>query len=326
MHRVTGQPGFVDGMLEQEGLGRNAELERIGKAFDWHAIEGIVSVIYSAHEGRASYPPLVMVKALLLQQWYALSDVRLEFLLRDSLSFRRFCGLSAADGTPDHSVVSRFRKALGGKALGGKGLDRLLFEEVGRQLGAKGLIVKSGTMLDATLVSAAVKKPSMKDGAGALSKTDPQANWTRKNGKSHFGYKAHVAVDETFGIIRDNVLTPAKTSESEMADGLIAGDETAVYADKAYEKKQRRAWLKSQRIKDRIMHRSHKHQPRLPHWQAARNRLIAPIRAGVERVFGTFKRGYGYTRVRYIGLARNAVQLNLLCLAFNIRKGAKLAC
>ena len=320
MHRVTGQPGFIDVALEAAGLGANSELEAIANTFDWKPIDAIVSVIYSARDGRPSYPPLVMVKALLLQQWYALSDVRLEFMLRDSLSFRRFVGLAADDGTPDHSVVSRFRKA-----LGERGLDRQLFEEVTRQLEAKGLILKTGTILDATLVTAAVRKPGIKEGKGATSPLDPDANFTRKNGKSYFGYKAHIAVDEGSGIIRDNVLTPAKTSESEMADGLIAGDEKAVYADKAYEKKERRRRLKSMGIKDRIMHRSHKHQARLPHWQAQRNRLIASVRAAVERPFGTFKRCYGYVRVRYVGLARNAVHLNLLCLAFNMRKAANLA-
>ncbi|MFM9846760.1 MAG: transposase [Hyphomicrobiaceae bacterium] len=110
------------------------------------------------------------------------------------------------------------------------------------------------------------------------------ADWTRKGGKSYFGYKAHVAVDAGSGLIRQAILTPAKTFESEVADRLVCGDERAVYGDKAYEHKARRARLKAAGIKDRIMHRSHKSQTGLPYWQQRRNRLIAPIRSAVERV------------------------------------------
>ena len=126
-------------------------------------------------------------------------------------------------------------------------------------------------------------------------------------------------------MIRRAVLTSAKTYESEVADQLILGDEKAVYADKAYEHKERRARLKRAGIKDRIMHRSHKNQTRLPAWQARRNALIAPIRSAIERVFGTFKRCYGYRRVRYFGLERNFTQLRLLCIAFNLNKAANQA-
>ncbi|WP_310152057.1 transposase, partial [Bosea sp. BE125] len=112
MHRVSGQPSFLDAMIEAEGLGRNAELEAIDGAIVWDELEAVVGGLYAASEGRPSYPPLVMVKALLIQQWYGLSDPRLEFLLRDSLSIRRFVGLAASDGAPDHSTVSRFRSAL----------------------------------------------------------------------------------------------------------------------------------------------------------------------------------------------------------------------
>jgi IS5 family transposase len=113
-------------------------------------------------------------------------------------------------------------------------------------------------------------------------------------------------------------------NDTEVADALIMGDEAAVYADKAYASKARRSKLKSLGIKDRIMHRGNKHQKRLPVWQAMRNKLIAPIRAAVERVFGTLKRSYGYRRVRFFTLGRNAAQLQLLCAAFNLRRALSL--
>lgn len=318
MHRTSGQLSFGDGFLGA-GLGRNERLDRIASVIDWGAVERLVSGLHSAPEGRKAYPPLVMVKALLLQQWYGLSDPRLEEALSDTLSFRRFVGLGLEEGTPDHSTISRFRAVLREAKL-----DEALFGEVTGQLERRGLILKRGTLMDATIVEAQAGKPSCKQGAGAKNPADPDADWTRKGGKSFYGYKAHVAVDQGSGLIRRMLLTPARIYESEVADDLICGDETAVYGDKAYEHKQRRARLKARGIKDRIMHRSHKNQPDLPHWQKRRNRLIAPIRAAVERVFGILKRCYGYRRVRYFCLAANLTQLRLLALAYNLRRAVQL--
>ena len=312
MHRSSGQQDLGQAWLSPH-LGRNVRLERIAAVFDWSAVEGLVGGVYGARTGRPSWPPLMLVKALLLQQWYGLSDPGLEEALGDRLSFRRFVGLSLDEGSPDHSTLSRFRKV-----LRDRNLDQRLFEEIERQLGAKGLLVKSGTLMDATLVEAAVRKPGSP--AGAKSTLDRDADWTRKGGRSWFGYKAHLGVDEGSGLIRRAELTSAKVYESEIADALVCGDERAVYADKAYEHKDRRRRLKAAGVKDRIMHRSHKHQAALPHWQAVRNRLISPIRSAIERIFGTFKRGYGYRRVRYRGLRANLLQLRFLCIAFNLRR------
>jgi IS5 family transposase len=316
MHRSKGQVDVGEAWLPPQ-LGHNDRLDRVLVSFDWDAIESLVSGLHGSPTGRPSWAPLTMVKALLLQQWYGLSDPGLEEALSDRLSFRRFVGLGLDDGQPDHSVISRFRKA-----LREAGLDAALFAEVERQLQARRLILKRGTLMDATVVSAAVKKPPAPAGRG--SDTDPDADWTRKGGKSWFGYKAHVGVDEGSGLIRRAELTSAKINESQVAEALICGDERAVYGDKAYEHQDRRRRLKAAGVKDRIMHRSHKHQAALPRWQARRNRLISPIRAGVERVFATAKRGYGYTRVRYRGLAANLLQLRLLCIAYNMRRAMAL--
>lgn len=316
MHRSSGQGDLGRAWLSPL-LGRNVRLERIAAVFDWSAIDVLVGEVYAARTGRPSWPPLMLFRALLLQQWYGLSDPGLEEALGDRLSFRSFAGLALDEGQPDHSTLSRFRKR-----LRERGLDARLFDEVERQLSAQGLLVRSGTLLDATLVEAAVRRPSGPAGAGST--IDEDAAWTRKGGTTCFGYKAHVGVDEGSGLIRRAVLTPARINDSVVADNLICGDERAVYADRAYEQKARRQRLKAAGVKDRIMHRSHKNQPRLPHWQKVRNKLISPIRAAVERVFGTLKRGYGYRRVRYHGLDANQLQLRLLCIAFNMRKAAVL--
>lgn len=314
MHRTSHQSDLPLSVLPA-GLGRNARLERIAALFEWTRLKAPLDQIYGAPTGRPSYPPLLLFKALLLQQWYGLSDPGLEEALSDRLSFRRFVGLGPEEGTPDHSTLSRFRKV-----VRERGLDEALMREIARQLEQRGLMLKAGTLMDATLVEAQVRRPSHEQGAGATSPQDPDAAWTRTGGRSHFGYKAHVAVDAGSGLIRRAILTSARINESVMADGLICGDEAAVYGDRAYENKHRRARLKAAGIKDRILHRSHKNQARLPHWQQVRNRLIGPIRAAVERVFGTLKRGYGYGRVRYVGLAANATQLRLLVCAYNLRR------
>lgn len=311
-HRELSQLSLADGIVH--GLaGSNARLERIDGLLDWSAFEARLSVIYSARKGRPSYPPLTMFKGLLLQQWYGLSDPGLEEALGDRLSFRRFCGLALDQAAPDHSTISRFRKQLARHDLSGA-----LFEELGRQLDAKRLIVRQGTLIDATLVAAQAKKPPFgKEGGGTV---DRDANWTRRGNKSHFGYKAHIAVDQGSGLIRRQLLTPASVNDTVPADALIIGDEAAVYADKAYDSHARRARLRAAGIKDRIMHRPNKHHPSVPRWKARRNKLIAPIRAAVEGIFGTMKRSYGYRRVRYFNLAANSVHLDLLCIAINLRR------
>ena len=310
MHRRSGQRGLADELVS--GQGRASRLQRIDALIDWKAVAALVAPIYSAPSGRPSFPPLVMIKAAMLAQWYNLSDPELEEALADRLSFRRFCGLSLDEQTPDHVTIWRFRKELSKRQLA-----EALLTEVNRQLDGRGLMVKRGTLLDATLVKAQARPPTR----GAVrSKVDADANWTRQGGPYHFGYKAHVAVDQHSGLVRRAVLTPAKVYESQVADRLISGDERAVYADKAYEHKQRRRRLKAQGIKDRIMHRSHKNQLALPHWQQRRNALIAPIRRQVERIFGTLKRSYGYTRVRYYSLAANETHLHLLATALNLRR------
>ena len=183
--------------------------------------------------------------------------------------------------------------------------------------------MKKGTLMDATIVEAQAKRPTLREGPGG-SKTDPDARFTRKRGKTHFGYKAHIGVDAGSGLIRKALLTPANVNDTEAADALVSGDEEAVYADKAYGSKQRSEWLKSMKIKDRIMRRANKHHPVLPPWEQRRNGLISRLRAPVERVFGTLKRSYGYGQVRYMGQGRNATELLFKCMAYNLRRANRL--
>ena len=314
--REQKQLSLADGLVARRS-GQNERLERIDAIVDWGPLEERLSVIYASKAGRPSYRVLCLFKCLLLQQWYVLSDVELEEALADRLSFRRFVGLALDEAVPDHSTLSRFRKQLARHDL-----SAVLFEEMNRQFDARGLIVRQGTLIDATLVSAQAARPSASSHT-RTSAVDPQADWTRRGNKYYFGYKAHVAVDQGSGLIRRALLSPASVNDTVPADDLILGDEAAVYADMAYDTRARRQALRGAGIKDRIMHRGHKHGP-LPPWRARRNHLIQPIRAAVEGVFGLMKRSYGYHKVRYHGLSANATHLDLLCIAINLRRAEAL--
>jgi IS5 family transposase len=318
------QSSFVDALLPA-GFGKNARLELIDGLIDWLPLSKLVSQVRNGETGRPPYPPLSMFKALLLQQWYGLSDPGLEEALMDRVSFRRFCDLPLDIAAPDETTLCRFRNALKSAGLGD-----VLFAEISRQLEARGFLVKSGTLIDASLIRSAARTPpsgSTPRDVESRSSVDPDANWTRNSSKRapFFGYKLHIGVDEGSGLIRSRLLTPAKVYESEVADGLILGDEKAVYADKAYEKKDRRQTLKARGIKDRIQHRRHKYLPRLPHWQTVRNKLIGRIRTAVERTFAGLKRSYGLTRFRYHGLHANAFHIDLIAIAYNLKRAARLA-
>ena len=180
--------------------------------------------------------------------------------------------------------------------------------------------------MDATIVAAQVRRPPMKDGAGVKSELDPDADWTftRYGRESHFGYKAHIGIDEKTSLIRKAAFTSAKACESVVADQLVSGDESSVYADRAYESKRRRERLLGMGIKDRIMHRANRWRRELPRWQSRRNELIDPIRRSVEKVFGTLKRSYGYGRARYRGLERNGLEMWFKLMAYNLRRAERI--
>ncbi len=314
MHREIGRPSLAESLLP-EGLGSNHQLERINDAVDWGRFNSLVEGVYSASEGRPSYPPLTMVKVLLLEQWYNLSDPQMEEALGDRISFRRFVGLGLQDDTPDHSTISRFRGILTEKRL----VERLM-KELSRQLEERGMVVKGGTLMDATLVESQGRRVVRKEEA-----TDRDAAWTRKGGRYHYGYKVHIGVDKESGLIRKAVMTAANVNDTEVADELISGDEKAVYADRAYDTHERRQRLKSMGIEDGIMKRGNKHHPEVSEGDKERNELISKVRARVEKVFGTLKRTYRYNRVRYIGLERNTTEMWLKCMAYNLRRADRIS-
>ena len=214
-------------------------------------------------------------------------------------------------------MLNRFRNRLVEEKLIEK-----LFAELDRQLENAGLILKRGTMLDATLIESVSARPSDDKPAH-----DPDARFTRRQGRSGstFGYKAHVGIDQGSGLIRAVVTTPANVNDTVPADELIRGDERSVLADAAYDTHARRAWLKAQGIKPRIARRPNKHHPELPPRLKRYNRLIARRRAAVETTFATLKCRMKLTVIRYIGLTKAQAQVMMAAIAFNMRRWAAIA-
>lgn len=314
----VGQLGFADGWLGGR-VGGNGQLERLDELVKWYRFEKLVAHMRDAGSaGRPGYPALVLVKALLLQAMYGLSDRELEDALCDRLSFRRFAGLSLDEAIPDHSVLNRFRNRLVAEGL----IDKL-FAELDRQLDKAGVILKRGTMLDATLIETASARPPVGREHEA---TDPEAAFARHAGKpgSTYGYKMHVGVDQGSGLIRSVITTPANVNDTTPADALIRGDERVVWADAAYHTHAREAALKARGVKPRLMRRANKHHP-LSARMKRYNRLISRTRAGVETTFATAKCRMGLTVIRYCGLAKASAQITMVAIAFNLRRWAKIA-
>ncbi|MET4718993.1 IS5 family transposase [Bradyrhizobium japonicum] len=304
--------------LMPKGAGANAALDRLAGLVKWYRFEKLIGHLRDeGSPGRPGYPVLVLFRAVLLQSLYGLSERELEEALGDRLSFKRFVGLSLEDATPDHTVLNRFRNQ-----LVEQGLLEKLFGELDRQLENAGVILKRGTMLDATLIQA-VSAPPKEDRPS----NDPDARFAKRQGKSGstFGYKAHVGVDEGSGLIRAVLTTPANVNDTTPADALIRGDEAAVWADAAYDTHARRARLKAEGKKPRIARRPNRHHPELPPRLKRYNLLIARRRAQVETTFATLKRRMRLTCIRYVGLIKATGQVVLAAIAFNMRRWATIA-
>jgi IS5 family transposase len=315
MRRELGQLSLADGLVDG-GAGRNRQLERIAALVDWAAFERLLGDVYAAPVGRPSYGPVVLMKCLLLQQWYRLSDPGLEEALADRLSFRRFVGLALADPVPDHSTLSRFRSE-----LSRRGLAERLLAELNRQFDAKGLMVKTGTLIDASLVEADCRRP--RKGEPVEGRSDRDARWNAMPEQPLFGYKMHLAVDQGSGLVRQALLTPGHVSDKVPFLDLVQGDEEAVYADRGYDGWWYRQELAARGIADGIMAGDYRQRP-LAAAGHARNRALGVLRAPVERTFAILMRWYGYGRVRYRSLVKNALQLQLLAMALNLRRALML--
>lgn len=313
MERRNREAGFLDLAVSELGGRRSGELlGRLDAAIDWNQLAAPVRALAEYQNqgpGRPSWSAVVMLKGLMLQRWFNLSDPQLEEQLYDRLSFRRFVGLSLDDQTPDETTFVNFRNRLREADL----LDRLC-ARVMSQLQLRDMVVREGTIVDATIIqqSRGDKRP---DGT---STRDPDASFTKKHGQSHHGYKAHLAVDQS-GLIVGHTMSGARDHDSKFIDELTRKEKKAVIADSAYSDESRRRRLRRKGVIDAIVYRRVRGQEQLHDWQERWNLLVSRVRAKVEHVMARLKHQAGWRRVRYRGLSRNHADLSLRVMAHNIK-------
>ena len=249
---------------------------------------------------------------MLLQHLYSLSDPALEEMLYDRISFRRFCGLSLKSKIPDETTICRFRGALSGH------VDKLM-RGVMEDLAKQGIEVKSGAIVDASVIQSSVKPPR----GGEVSKHDSEAGWTKKGGHYHYGYKAHVSCD-TQGLVKDVVVTGADVHDGQVLGQLLDGSEESVYADKAYGSKANRQLLTDHGMKDCLMYKRKAYQSKQPGWQIQLNKIWRKTRCTVERVVAHWKTILNVTRCRYVGVNKVQDHMTFLALTYNLMRATKL--
>ena len=330
--RATGQSSFADLALAHLGGPRTAALlARLDAAVPWDALVAPVLKLpeYARTLADPSLPgerpidPRVMLKGLMLQKWHNLSDPQLEEQLKDRISFRRFVGLGQDDPTPDETTFVKFR----GRLREAK-LDEVIFAAILRHVEARGLRVKGGTIVDATIVEQSTgHKTGRKDDEGNdVTTRDPEASFTKKGDVSYHGYKMHTATDAGSGIITAVVTSTASHHDSRYIDELVeaAGEKRAVFADSAYSDADRREALEKRGVLPAIIYKRVKGQKKLYRWQKKFNRLVSQVRAIGEHPYAWMTRLMNFTRCRYRGLRRNAFDFTLTAAAYNVRKAVSL--
>jgi IS5 family transposase len=255
--------------------------------------------------GRRTIDLLVIVKCFILQTIYNLSDPRLEEEIADRRSFQIFLNLNSLDSIPDETTICRYREM-----FARLGLEKKLFYEFNKQLKSLNLIVGKGTIVDATIKQAQ---------ATAFSNRDNDADFTKRRGKTYYGYKGHIAIDEDSEIIKTVEFTSASLHDSDMFDQLVDYTEEAVFADKGYANKSRRKKLERENIFDGILSKGYRNKP-LSKSEIKLNKLLSTIRNKVERPFAYMKRILNYQRCSYYDLKRNRFEFIMAALVYNIRK------
>lgn len=300
---------------------------------DWQPIEAVIKKYYikgKSATGKPSYSGLLLFKMSLLQTWYGLSDYEVEDRVNDSISFGYFCGLHIDEVAPDHSTLSRFRSIM----TKAKAYEPL-FKEVNRQLELKGIIVKSGAIVDASVVDTPLKPKGKtnhkvtedredeqevevtKDYADSV---DKDAAWLKKGGKFRFGYKKHHVTDEE-GLVLGVLTTKASTNEianlEEVLDTADLPEGIPLKADKGYQSKRNGELLQKRKLKNHILKKAYKNRP-LTSWEKKFNKLIGKTRFKVERTFGGIKRWFLGGIARYKGIEKMHTQNLLEALSYNL--------
>lgn len=275
---------------------RDAFLETMNRVVPWDALCAVVEPHYPRKgNGR---PPIGLERMLrihFLQHWFNLADLACEEALYDSASLRRFAGIDlGSEPVPDATTMLKFRRLLEQHKLAER-----LFAEVGRVLQGSGMTLKTGTIVDATIIAA----PSSTKNADR--QRDPEMHQTRKGKQWYFGMKLHIGVDSQSGLAHSAMVTPANIHDKHPLPDLLHGRERRVYGDSAYASQKALIRGKAPKAKDFTNERVRK-AGQVDEVKRAKNRSKSKIRARVEHVFAVVKRLWGFSKVRYRGLAKNA--------------------
>lgn len=290
---------------------REKFLSEMEQVVPWSALLALIEEHYpkGGKAGRPPIPAKVMLRIHFLQQWYALSDPAMEDALYEIESMRRFVGLELnVDAIPDETTILKFRRFLEKHTLAPK-----ILEAVNAHLVARGMQMRAGTLVDATIIHA---PSSTKNSSGGR---DPEMHQTKKGNQWYFGMKAHIGVDSHSGLVRVVVGTAANTSDVTQIDALLTGEEEIVHADAGYTGAQKYVKSKAElhiaekrgkvkAIADAVVKEA----------TETLERLKAQIRARVEHPFRVLKCQFGFTKVRYRGLAKNTAQLHTLFALVNL--------
>jgi IS5 family transposase len=306
---------FADSEFNQKRRQTRKEvfLGRMDKIIPWKRLESIIKPHYpKAGNGRRPYPLSTMLRIHCMQHWYNLSDPAMEDALYEIASMRQFSGLSLDKAIPDHTTIMNFRHL-----LERKGLARKLFTEVNQWLTDAGVLLKEGTLVDATIIEA---PSSTKNNSG---QRDPEMHQTKKGNQWHFGLKAHIGVDARTGLTHSFTTTSANEHDLNQAANLLHGDENFIFADAGYRGAEKRDELSDVTADWHIAEkpgkvRALKKHPRINKHKIRAEYLKASIRAKVEHPFRIIKCQFGFVKARYRGLQKNDNQLAMLFTLANI--------
>jgi IS5 family transposase len=289
---------------------REVFLEEMDRVVPWKSLVELIEPLYPvAGRGRHPYRLETMLRIHLMQNWFALSDPAMEEALYEITPMRAFAGLSLTKAIPDETTILNFRHLLENNELAPEILKR-----VNRYLSRKGLMLKRGSIVDATIIAA---PSSTKNAQG---ERDPEMSQTKKGNQWHFGMKAHIGVDADSGLVHTVMTTPANESDLEVVDELLHGKESVVHADAGYTGAHRRV---DRRNLDWQIAAKRGRIKAMPEGREKRKleaieRRKASVRAKVEHPFRVIKRQFGMLKVRFRGLAKNTAQLITLFALSNL--------
>ena len=283
-------------------------LEEMEQVVPWGKLCGLIEPYYpKAGNGRQPVGVERMLRIYFLQQWFNLSDPAVEEALYDSAVMRSFVGIDLGrEPVPDETTVCKFGHLLEEHGLGGR-----MLEAVNLHLQSQGVRITTGTIVDATIIHAPSSTKNREQ------KRDPEMHQTRKGKQWYFGMKAHVGVDSKTKLIHTALVTPAHVADATVLPELLHGEETRVWGDQAYRGQTDVIQQCAPRAQD-CTHRRYRYKDHIDEVERAKNRSKSTVRSKVEHVFGVMKLKFGFVKVRYRGLAKNANRLFATCALVNL--------